>query len=32
MDFKKSFGPEEKMCDMIINWHPIVYTIKRYII
>jgi hypothetical protein len=29
-DFKKSFGPEEKMCDMIFSWHPIIYTIKQY--
>jgi len=28
--FKKSFGPEEKMCDMIISWHPIIYNIKKY--
>jgi lipid II:glycine glycyltransferase (peptidoglycan interpeptide bridge formation enzyme) len=29
-DFKKSFGPEEKMCDMIFSWHPIIYNIKKY--
>jgi hypothetical protein len=29
-DFKKSFGPEEKMCDMIFSWHPIIYTLKQY--
>jgi hypothetical protein len=29
--FKKSFGPDEKMCDMIINWHPIISSILKYI-
>jgi hypothetical protein len=28
--FKESFGPEEKMCDMIFSWHPIIYNIKKY--
>jgi len=27
--FKKSFGPEEKMCDMIIKWHPVIYYTKK---
>jgi hypothetical protein len=29
--FKESFGTEEKMCDMIISWHPIVHKIFKYI-
>jgi hypothetical protein len=29
--FKKSFGPEEKMCDMIVSWHPVIYNIKKVI-
>jgi hypothetical protein len=27
--FKQSFGPEEKMCDMLISWHPIIYHMKN---
>lgn len=27
-NFKKSFGPEERMCDMIVGWHPVIYNIK----
>ncbi len=30
-DFKKSFGPEEKMCDMIVNWHPAIHTLRKYL-
>jgi hypothetical protein len=30
-NFKKSFGPEKMMCDMLISRHPIIYTIKKYI-
>jgi hypothetical protein len=29
--FKKSFGPEEIMCDMIVNWHPVIYYSKKII-
>jgi hypothetical protein len=27
--FKKSFGPEERMCDMFVSWHPIIYHFKK---
>ena len=27
--FKKSFGPEELMCDMIIRWHPLIHYTKK---
>lgn len=30
-NFKKSFGPEKKMRDMIISWHPVIYNIKKVI-
>lgn len=30
-NFKKSFGPEKIMCDMIISRHPLMYTIKKFI-
>jgi hypothetical protein len=29
-EFKKSFGGEERMCDLIVNWHPVIYYIKRF--
>jgi hypothetical protein len=27
--FKKSFGPEERMRDMLISWNPIIHYLKR---
>jgi hypothetical protein len=29
-EFKKSFGGEEKMCNLILNWYPVIYYIKRF--
>lgn len=30
-EFKKSFGADEKMCDVITTWHPVVYLARKYL-
>ncbi len=30
-EFKKSFGPDVRSCDMIFSWHPIVYVMKKWL-